>query len=99
MGRLVRVPDATATATLDDRFMAESVVVENGADTYEFTYGDYRDWNNPLHPAEAFYAGRMTERKNGAVVRGPGATAECGEGRNLEIRFHGQPPEPRRVPV
>ncbi len=63
------VPDATATATLDDRFMAESVVVENGADTYEFTYGDYRDWNNPLHPAEAFYAGRMTERKNGAVVR------------------------------
>jgi hypothetical protein len=63
------VPNATATATLDDRFMAESVVVENGADTYEFTYSDYRDWNNPLHPAEAFFAGRMTETKNGTVVR------------------------------
>ena len=63
------VPNATATATLDDRFMAESVVVKNGADTYEFTYSDYRDWNNPLHPAEAFYAGKMTEKKNGAVVR------------------------------
>jgi hypothetical protein len=63
------VPNARATATLDDRFMAESVVVENGADTYEFTYSDYRDWNNPLHPAEAFFAGRMTETRNGTVVR------------------------------
>jgi hypothetical protein len=63
------VPDATATATLDAKFMAESVVVKNGADTYEFTYGDYRDWNNPLNPAEAFYAGRMTEKKNGTVIR------------------------------
>ena len=63
------VPNARATATLDDRFMAERVVVENGADTYEFTYSDYRDWNNPLHPAEAFYAGTMTETKNGTVVR------------------------------
>jgi hypothetical protein len=63
------VPDATATATLDDKFMAESVVVENGADTYEFAYSDYKDWNNPLHPAEAFFAGTMMEKKNGTVVR------------------------------
>ncbi|MGE5101874.1 MAG: hypothetical protein ACM3SX_17970, partial [Deltaproteobacteria bacterium] len=32
-------------------------------------YSDYKDWNNPLNPAEAFYAGRMTEKKNGTVVR------------------------------
>ena len=63
------VPAATATATLDAKFMAESVVVKNGADTYEFTYGNYKDWNNPLHPAEAFYTGKITEKKNGAVVR------------------------------
>jgi hypothetical protein len=63
------VPNATATATLDAKFMAERVVVKNGANTYEFTYSDYKDWNNPLNPAEAFYAGKMTERKNGAVVR------------------------------
>lgn len=63
------VPTATATATLDAKFMAESVVVKNGANTYEFTYSDYKDWNNPLNPAEAFYAGRMTEKKNGTVVR------------------------------
>jgi hypothetical protein len=63
------VPDATATARLDELFMAESVVVEHGADTYEFTYSDYKDWNNPLHPAEAFYAGKITEKRNGAVVR------------------------------
>jgi hypothetical protein len=63
------VPKAMATATLDDKFMAESVVVKHGANTYEFTYSDYKDWNNPLNPAEAMYAGRMTEKKNGAVVR------------------------------
>ncbi len=63
------VPTATATATLDAKFMAESVVVKNGADTYEFTYGNYKDWNNPLHPAEAFYTGKITEKKNGSVVR------------------------------
>ncbi|MGB6944590.1 MAG: hypothetical protein WBE37_19485 [Bryobacteraceae bacterium] len=63
------VPSAIATATLDAKFMPERVVVKNGANTYEFTYSDYKDWNNQLNPAEAFYAGRMTERKNGAVVR------------------------------
>ena len=63
------VPNATATATLDAKFMPERVVVKNGANTYEFTYSDYRDWNNPLNPAEAFYAGKMTEKKNGTVVR------------------------------
>jgi hypothetical protein len=63
------VPNATAIATLDQKFMAESVVVKNGANTYEFTYSDYKDWNNPLNPAEALYAGKMTEKKNGTVVR------------------------------
>ena len=63
------VPDATATATLDAKFMAESVVVKHGANTYEFTYSNYKDWNNPLNPAEVFYAGKMTEKKNGTVVR------------------------------
>jgi hypothetical protein len=63
------VPTATATATLDAKFMAERVVVRHGTNTTEFIYSDYRDWNNPLHPAEAFVAGRMTERRNGTVVR------------------------------
>jgi hypothetical protein len=63
------VPKAMATATLDARFMPSSVTVKNGSDTYEFTYANYKDWNNPLNPAEAFYAGKMTEKKNGKVVR------------------------------
>ena len=46
------VPGATATATLDAKFMAEKVVVKDGTNTTEFVYSDYRDWNNPLHPAE-----------------------------------------------
>jgi len=63
------VPMATATTTLDAKFMPESVVVKSGASTYEFTYSGYKDWNNPLNPAEALYAGRMTEKRNGTVVR------------------------------
>jgi hypothetical protein len=49
--------------------MAERVVVKNGANTYEFTYSDYKDWNNPLNPAEALVPGKMTEKKNGTIVR------------------------------
>ena len=63
------VPGATATATLDAKFMTERVVVKLGATTTEFTYGDYQDWNNPLNKIEVFYAGKMVERRNGAVVR------------------------------
>ncbi|HET9196256.1 MAG TPA: hypothetical protein VFO21_25435, partial [Vicinamibacterales bacterium] len=63
------VEAATGTATLDAKFMTEKVVVTQGANTTEFTYSNYQDWNNPLHKIEVFYAGRMIERKNGAVVR------------------------------
>ena len=62
-------PHGNGDRTLDAKFMAERVVVRDGTNTTEFTYSDYRDWNNPLHPAEAFVAGRMTERRNGTVVR------------------------------
>ena len=63
------VPGATATATLDAKYMTERVVVTQGSTTTEFTYSDYKDWNNPLNKIEVFYAGKMVERKNGAVVR------------------------------
>jgi len=63
------VPGATATATLDAKFMAERVVVRHGSTTTEFTYSDYRDWNNPLNKIEVLYAGRIVERRNGVVAR------------------------------
>ncbi|HET9362120.1 MAG TPA: hypothetical protein VFO58_20350 [Vicinamibacterales bacterium] len=63
------VAGATATATLDAKYMTEKVVVSHGGTTTEFTYSNYQDWNNPLHKIEVFYAGRLIERKNGAVVR------------------------------
>ena len=63
------VPGATAAATLDAKYMTERVVVTQGATTTEFTYSDYKDWNNPLNRIEVFYAGKMVERRNGAVVR------------------------------
>jgi hypothetical protein len=63
------VQGATGEATLDDRFMAERVVVKQGSTTTEFTYGSYQDWNNPLNKIEAYYAGTLTEKRNGNVVR------------------------------
>jgi hypothetical protein len=66
------IPDvdgATAVARLDSRFMTDSVVVTHGRDTYEFDYSDYDDYNNPLHLIELYMAGRITERKNGEVLR------------------------------
>jgi len=63
------VPDATAVAKLDDRFMASSVVVTQGRNKYEFTYSDYNDYNNPLNRIETYLPGRIVERKNGQVVR------------------------------
>ena len=49
--------------------MAKSVVVKHGRDTYEFTYSDYNDYNNPLNRIESQYAGKMVERVNGKVMR------------------------------
>jgi len=63
------VPGATATATLDDKSMTERVVVTQGRNITEFTYGDYKDWNNELNLIDVFYAGKLVERRNGAVVR------------------------------
>src|SRR4029079_6703672 len=54
---------------LDAKYMAERVVVTQGSTTTEFTYGDYQDWNNPLNKIGVLYAGKMVERRNGAVVR------------------------------
>jgi hypothetical protein len=63
------VPGATGTATLEAKYWTEKVVVTQGATTTEFNYSDYKDWNNPLNKIEVFYAGRLIEKKNGAVVR------------------------------
>lgn len=63
------VPGAMATATLDAKNMTERVVVKMGSNTTEFNYSDYDDWNNPLNKIQVFYAGKMTERRNNAVVR------------------------------
>jgi hypothetical protein len=63
------VAGAMATATLDDRFMAERVVVKQGSTTTEFDYSNYDDWNNELNKIEAYYAGKIVERRNGTVVR------------------------------
>jgi len=67
--QLPGVPGATAVATLDAKYMTEKVVVTQGSTTTEFAYSGYKDWNNPLNQIEVFYAGKLVEKRNGAVVR------------------------------
>ena len=63
------VPGAIARATLSAQNMAERVEVRQGNVVTEFTYADYADYNNPLNKIDAFYPGKLVERRNGAVVR------------------------------
>ena len=49
--------------------MTERVVVTQGSTTTSSPTATIKDWNNPLNKIEVFYAGKMVERKNGAVVR------------------------------
>ena len=63
------VPGAIATATLDSKNMAERVEVHDGNTVTEFTYANYADFNNPLNKIDAFYAGKIVEKRNGATVR------------------------------
>ena len=63
------VPGAIASATLNAQNMAERVEVRQGNVVTEFTYSDYADYNNPLNKVDAFYAGRLVERRNGTVIR------------------------------
>ena len=63
------VPGAVAKATLSAQNQAERVEVTLGNVVTEFTYSDYRDWNSELNKIEAFYAGRLVEKRNGATVR------------------------------
>jgi len=65
------VPGAVATATLTSgpvdgvctRNCAERVEVRQGNVVTEFTYAKYADYNDPEEQLDAFFAGRMTERR------------------------------------
>jgi hypothetical protein len=63
------VTGAIATATLDAKNMAERVEVRDGNTVTEFTYANYADYNNPLNKIDAFYAGKIVEKRSGATVR------------------------------
>jgi hypothetical protein len=63
------VAGAMGTATLDAKNMAERVEVKDGNTVTEFTYANYADFNNPLNKIDAFYAGKIVEKRNGVTVR------------------------------
>ena len=43
--------------------------MKNGANTTEFVYSNFQDFNNPLFKIEALYPSTIVERRNGTVVR------------------------------
>ena len=49
--------------------LAGPTIVTHGDDEYEFNYGNYDDYNNPLNLIEVYMAGSITESKNGEVLR------------------------------
>jgi hypothetical protein len=63
------VPGAIAKATLNSQNMAERVEVRQGDVVTEFTYADYADYNSPLNKIDAFYAGKLVEKRNGVIMR------------------------------
>ncbi len=63
------VAGAIAKATLSEKYQAERVEVTHNGVVTEFTYGRYDDWNNELNKVEAFYAGTLVEKRNGATIR------------------------------
>jgi hypothetical protein len=63
------VTGATATATLDETFLMTHIEVRHVSNTYEWTYGDYQDFNNELHRIEAMWPATIVESLNGKVVR------------------------------
>ena len=58
-----------ATATLDNTFLPERIVVKSGTNTTEFVYTNFQDFNNPLFKIEALMPATMVERRNGTLVR------------------------------
>jgi len=63
------VPGAIAKATLNSQNMTERVEVRQGDVITDFTYADYADYNNPLNKIDAFYAGKLVEKRNGVIMR------------------------------
>ena len=60
------VPGATATATLDAKYMTERVVVTQGSTTTEFTYSDYQGLEQPAEQDRSVLRrqdGRAPERR------------------------------------
>ena len=71
------VPGAIAKATLTNGSptglctsdCAERVEVRQGTEVTEFLYTNYADYNPAENKLDAFYAGHMVEKHNGATVR------------------------------
>lgn len=70
------VPGAVAKATLTSgpveglctRNCAERVEVRHGNTVTEFTYSNYADYNHPEEQLDAFFPGRIVEKRGGTTV-------------------------------
>ena len=62
------VPGGTARATLSDSYQAERVEARVGDTVTEWIYSDYRDHNEEGNKLDAFFAGRITEKRGDLTV-------------------------------
>ncbi len=70
------VAGAVARATLTSgaadgvctSYCAERIEVRQGTVLTEFTYSNYEDYNDPENRVDAFFPGRITEKRDGATV-------------------------------
>ncbi len=70
------VTGAVARATLTSgaadgictSYCAERIEVKQGTAVTEFTYANYEDYNDPENRVDAFFPGRMTEKRDGVTI-------------------------------
>jgi hypothetical protein len=59
---------ATATATLNQRYLVERVVTRFRDTVLETTYDDYGDWNDRDYKADVLFPRRLTQKRDGVTV-------------------------------
>jgi len=62
------VPGGTAKATLSDNYQAERVEARVGSTVTEWTYSNYADHNEEGDKLDAFFAGRIIEKRGDSTI-------------------------------
>jgi hypothetical protein len=59
---------ATATATLNERYLIDRIVTRQGDAVTETTYAEYGDWNGADYLSDVLFPKRITQRRGGVTL-------------------------------